>query len=347
MALWLVRTGAHGEYEQRFLSEKRIYATWSGLTRDLSACQDQTALYNLLREVYPDFGVGKCRNYCGQLWPFVSTMQPGDWVVVPSKLKPAIHIGEITGPYHYDPNSQDPFYHSRTVKWIAEDVPRSNFDQDLLYSFGAFMTICNIARNDAERRVRAMGANKWAAPANAGQPVSDSSSRDDAADEGEVPRDLEEIARDGLARLILAKFKGHGLARLVDAVLRAEGYTTHLSPEGPDGGVDILAAPGAMGFGEPRLCVQVKSGSAPLERTVLDQLIGTMQNVNASQGLLVSWGGFKTSIDRQKATQFFRVRLWNRDDLIQKLLENYERLDEDLRAEIPLKRIWTVAMDTE
>ncbi len=31
------------------------------------------------------------------------------------------------------------------------------------------------------------------------------------------------------------------MARLVDAVLRATGYTTYLSPEGPDKGVDLLA----------------------------------------------------------------------------------------------------------
>lgn len=40
----------------------------------------------------------------------------------------------------------------------------------------------------------------------------------------------------------------------------------------------------------------------------LDQLIGAMQNVQASHGLLVSWGGFKSSVDKEEATQFFRVR---------------------------------------
>ena len=43
------------------------------------------------------------------------------------------------------------------------------------------------------------------------------------------------------------------------------------------------------------------------------------------------------------AAQFFRVRLSDQDDLIEQLLGNYEKLDADLRAELPLKRIWTVA----
>jgi len=67
-----------------------------------------------------------------------------------------------------------------------------------------------------------------------------------------------------------------------------------------------------------------------------------MQNVQADQGLLVSWGGFKTSVDREKATQFFRVRLWDQDTLIGQILANYDKLDDELRAELPLKRIWTV-----
>jgi restriction system protein len=75
----------------------------------------------------------------------------------------------------------------------------------------------------------------------------------------------------------------------------------------------------------------------------LNQLIGTMQNVQADQGLLVSWGGFKSSVDKEVATQFFRLRLWDQDALIDQILEHYEKLDEDLRAELPLKRVWTVA----
>ena len=72
-----------------------------------------------------------------------------------------------------------------------------------------------------------------------------------------------------------------------------------------------------------------------------------MQNVHASEGLLVSWGGFMNTVDKERATQFFRVRLWDQNDLIEQLLNNYEKLDDDLRAELPLKRIWTVATQDE
>jgi restriction system protein len=87
----------------------------------------------------------------------------------------------------------------------------------------------------------------------------------------------------------------------------------------------------------------VKSQESPVDSPTFNQLIGTMQNVQADQGLLVSWGGFKSSVDKEVATQFFRLRLWDQDALIDQILEHYEKLDEDLRAELPLKRVWTVA----
>jgi restriction system protein len=84
-----------------------------------------------------------------------------------------------------------------------------------------------------------------------------------------------------------------------------------------------------------------------VDTPTLHELIGSMQNVAADQGLLVAWGGFKSSVDRETPAQFFRVRLWDQDDLIDQLLEQYERLPDDLRAELPLKRIWTMAREDE
>ena len=55
-------------------------------------------------------------------------------------------------------------------------------------------------------------------------------------------------------------FHGHALSDLVAAVLEAEGYRVSVSPPGPDGGGDILAGNGPMGFESPRICVQVESG---------------------------------------------------------------------------------------
>jgi restriction system protein len=78
--------------------------------------------------------------------------------------------------------------------------------------------------------------------------------------------DLEQLAGDQITKLVHRLYSGHGLARLVAAILEAQGYTTHVSPPGPDKGVDILAAPDPLGFGSPRICVQVKSGDRSARR---------------------------------------------------------------------------------
>ncbi len=347
MALWLVRGGRHGQHEDRFFQTDRVYGTWPELADvDVSKLDGPGAVARELRKSFEDAPENRLLNWARQVWALVSHMAPGDWVVVPRKGKSLLAFGEVVGPYEYDPKEPDTSYrHFRKVKWLNREVARSVFGQDLLYSLGAFMTICRIKRNDAEKRVRAVAESGWQPePAVSGKVKIGTTSDDDS--EGESV-DLELLARDEIAKLIQRKFKGHNMAVLAQAILEAQGYTTFRSPPGPDKGVDILAAPGPLGFGQPRICVQVKSGDASVDRPTLDQLIGTMQNVQADQGLLVAWGGFKSSVDKETAHHFFRVRLWDRDALIDELLEHYDKLDEDLRAELPLKRIWSVAAQEE
>ncbi len=151
----------------------------------------------------------------------------------------------------------------------------------------------------------------------------------------------------GRPGLINRKFKGHELARLVEAVLQAEGYVTRRSEPGPDGGVDILAGRGPLGFDSPRICVQVKSSASPLDVTALRGLQGSVQTFGADQGLLVSWEGFKRSVLDEARRSFFSIRLWDSGDLLDALLSNYERFPKDLQAELPLKRIWGLVWEAE
>ena len=112
-----------------------------------------------------------------------------------------------------------------------------------------------------------------------------------AADDVQTGVDLELTANDQISNTILAQIKEHGLAALVKALLEAQGYTVFMPPEGPDKGVDLLAAPGALSFGSPGICVQVKPTDSPIDRVILDQLVGVMQNFHADQGLLVAGAG--------------------------------------------------------
>ena len=89
----------------------------------------------------------------------------------------------------------------------------------------------------------------------------------------------------------------------------------------------------------------------PIGRETVDKLQGAMQKFNAEQGLFVAWGGFKSNVQKELASQFFRLRLWTQKELLEQLFEHYERLDEDLKAELPLKRmqvwVWMEASQEE
>ncbi len=339
MAVWLVRAGSHGEYEQKFLQDECIYCTWDNLDLNLSKLKEPAELKQAMQDRYADAKPKTIQNWVSQVWYFAHDIQAGDLVVLPSKTQSAVYIGEVLSDYHYDPSALSPFYHWRRMAWTKDAIPRAYFSQDLLYSFGAFMTICRIKRNNAEQRIIAMKSSGW-------KPETIAATigiLKDTDDEGTSESDLEELAQDQIARLIASRFKGHGLTRLVDAILRAQGYTTFRSPEGADGGVDILAGTGLLGFGQPKLCVEVKSEDNPIDRPTVDKLLGAVSKFGATEGLFVAWNGFKGNVQRELAASFFHVRLWTQKELLEKLFEQYDRLDEDIRAELPLKKVWVVA----
>ncbi len=343
MAIWLTRAGSHGEYEQKFIQEKRVYLTWDGLDIDLSTLPDRSQLLEEMSNRYPDTKQKGIQNWASQIWPFAHEIKTGDLVVLPLKSQPAIQIGQVTGDYQFNPDGPDPYYHYRSVEWIGEAIPRTHFGQDLLYSFGAFMTICRIQRNNAEQRIETMRSNGWKPETIKAVTRTTLPTLDETAED----TNIEELAHDQIAQLIAARFKGHGLTRLVEGILKAQGYTTYRSPEGADGGVDILAGTGPLGFGSPRLCVEVKSENNPIDRPTVDKLLGAISKFQAHEGLFVSWGGFKSNVQKELAPSFFKVRLWTQKELLEQLFTLYDRLDEELKAELPLKRVWMVAAQEE
>lgn len=337
MTIWLMRAGSHGEYEEKFIQESRVYVTRDALDINLADLKQRAELTDVMIQRYPDMKPKAIQNWVGQIWSFAHEIKRGDLVVLPLKTRPAVHIGEVIGDYQREPKGPNPFYHWRQVSWVAAGVPRSHFGKDLLFTFGAFRTICRVQRNNAEQRITVMRANGWKPETMA------SVVKAPAMDVVAESTDLEELAHGQIARAITARFKGHDFARLVERILKAQGYWTRLSPAGPDGGVDIFAGSGPLGFGKPRLCVQVKSGDAPVDRPTVDKLLGAVTKFGAQGGLFVSWGGFKDNVERELTPNTFRVLLWKKKDLLEQLFAHYDKLGERVKAELPLKRAWMIA----
>jgi restriction system protein len=229
-------------------------------------------------------------------------------------------------------------------------LPRTAFGQDVLYSLGAFLTVCEIKRHDAVRRLENLArteqdpgwSNRVSAPT--------STSRDEEetpSDEATSSIDVQRYAADQISARIAERFTGHGLARLIEAIFVARGMVTWRSPEGPDGGIDVLVGSGPLGMDSPRICVQVKSSSSAVSVGVVRELQGVLGRLNADQGLLVAWGGLNQAAEREIRQQFFQVRVWAADDVLRELTAVYDKLPGEIQAELPLKRIWTLADEEE
>ena len=336
MSIWVIRGGKFGEYENRFINESKVYLTRDGFKTDLNKIAEQTELRTVLDDFYPTLPSSKLASWSDQIWSFAHDIQQKDWVIIPSKLSPVLHVGEITGGYNYEKQGTDPYYHSREIKWIEKDIPRGYFPTDILYQLGGFKDVFNA--DSVEKVFHTMADNEWAATKD-----------DDTSYEqmNELIALLQEISRDQIAQLIREKFKGHRLAKLVKALMEAKGYTTHMGSSDEAGSdLDILAARGGMGFDDDaRICIQVKADDVPV--ATLDKFLGTMNDVGANYGLLVSWGGFKSNVEQERSNEFFKVRLWNQNDLIDEVLSHYEELDNYIKGEIPLKSFWTIASDLD
>jgi restriction system protein len=339
MTLWLVRAGSSGEGEDFALTNKVVGIGWPELG-DLTEVRTLESIKKRLEEQHPDAKPQTLANWAGQVDAFTHRIKEGDLVALPLKTAPAVAFGRVIGGYHYDPRAPGPVIHQRPVEWIREDLPRSLIDQDLLYSLGSIMTVCRIKRNNAEQRIEALLAGKPAAEHMEPHIPNDEDDEDATVDFGR-------LSRDQISKRIAERFQGHDLARLVGEILRAEGFVADVSPPGPDGGVDILAGQGSMGFDGAMLAVQVKSGSQVVDAPTLRELQGVMTNFGATRGLIVSWGGFNQVARRDARRLFFQIRLWDSDALVDKITEVYERLPGDIQAELPLRRIWTLVPDEE
>jgi len=345
MSVWLVRAGRHGEAEAYNIEHGVAVIGFTEIP-DLTNAKTSEAVSGRVRAALGvDATTRRVSNLAAQLHAFANRMESGDLIVMPLKSRPQVAIGHVSGNYDFRQAMGAP-HHVRLVRWLRTDIPRTAFGQDLLASFGAYMTVCQIRRNGAEERIRAVVAGK----PDPGMPVGDSAPASEGADsvaddEIAVEADVARLARDQIQAHVGMHFTGHRLADLVDAVLHAEGYATEKSDPGPDGGVDILAAKGSLGFDAPRLCVQVKSSSTPADVRVLRELVGTMTNFKAEQGLFVSWSGFNGPAMKEARQSFFTLRLWDADDLIEAVFRNYERLSGDLRQELPLKQEWTLVLE--
>jgi restriction system protein len=151
----MVRAGSDGEREDPALSEGLVAAGWTELVADLTNVADREQLRAIVGATYPDYSPRVIGNWVGQLWRFRHEMEVGDLVVMPRRPR-QLALGVITSEYMFRDGAEPGLQHIRQVKWERPDLERSAVQQDLLDSMGSLLTIFELRRNDAARRVAAL-----------------------------------------------------------------------------------------------------------------------------------------------------------------------------------------------
>ncbi len=321
--LWGIHAGKTGDADTLFLKKNFVAVGWIKIG-DLSSFKaDREAFKARVAEAYPDKKPGAIANNAGQLFRFVHEMKNGDIVIYPSKQDRQIHIGRVEGPYRYEPGIEARYPHLRPVKWM-KSLPRTHFTQGALYEIGSAMSLFQVKTYAEEFRLALEG---MVVPPPVGKDESVTL----------VAEDIEETTRDFILKRLAQELKGHPLAEFVAHLLGAMGYRTRVSPEGPDGGIDILAHRDELGFEPPIIKVQVKSSEGSIGDPAVSALYGKVSQ--SEFGLIVTLGTF-TNQARNFARSKGNLRLIDGNELVALIIQHYEQFDSRYKGLLPLKRVF-------
>lgn len=322
--LWGIHGGKTGDADTLFLKKNCVAVGWTKMGDLARLKPDRDTFKARVVEVYPEKKPGAIPNNAGQLFRFVHEMKLGDIVVYPSKRDREVHLGRVEGNYTYDPKTEPGYPHVRAVKWLRA-VPRTQFSQGALYEIGSAMSFF-LVKNFADE-FRAVLEGKTA-------PVTPVAQDESVA---AVAEDIEETTRDFVLKRLAQEVKGHPFAELVSHVLNTMGYRTRVSPQGPDGGIDIIAHKDELGFEPPIVKVQVKSTDGSTGDPVVSAFYG---KVGAGEfGLLVTLGTF-TAQARSFAKSKSNLRLIDGSELVTLIFQHYEQFDSRYKGLLPLRRVY-------
>jgi restriction system protein len=321
--LWGIHGGKTGDADSLFLNKRVVAIGWRQVG-DLGKLKpDREAFKDAVSAAFPDAKPGAIPNYAGQLFRFVHEMKPGDLVAYPSKRDRQVHIAQVEGPYDYAPDLEPSYPNVRRVTWLRA-VPRTQFSQGALYEIGSAMSLFQI-KSYADEFLSAAEGKSAAPPVTQDETVA------------AVAEESIESTRDFIFKRLAQELKGHPMAEFVAHLLNTMGYRTRVAPEGPDGGVDIIAHKDELGFEPPIIKVQVKSSETSIGDPVVSALCGKLGPDEF--GLLVALGKFTAP-----AITFARgkgnLRLIDGDQLVDLILLHYDQFDSRYKRLLPLKRVY-------
>lgn len=320
---WGIHADKTGDANTLFHKKNCIAIGWSemGSLDDLPT--DWDAVKTKVAAVYPNAKPGAIPNYAGQLVRFAQEMKPGDWVVYPSKAERVVYLGEVDGPYRYDPKTDPGYPNVRKVKWL-KSLPRTHFSQGALYEIGSAMSLFQVKNYADEFRAVIEGK---AAPM---MPVT----KDETV--AVVAQEIEETTRDFILKRLAQELKGLPLEGFVVHLLECMGYHARLTRKN-EPSVDVIAHKDHLGIEPPIIKVQVKSSEGTATDKDVSALYGKLSA--GEYGLFITLGSFSPSsrnFEQSKAN----LRLIDGDEFVNLILQHYDHFDARHKGLLPLRRVY-------
>ena len=295
----------------------------------MANAQKPSDFYAAIKRAYPESHGQEVVNAGRQLYKFFREIKDGDTVITYDSPRRAYHIGTIAGPVRSNAEADAPFSNVRPVKW-QHQVDREALSQAVRNSLGSTLTIFQPSE-EAEEEIRKRIKEPVAAVETESVPTADVEAEDPFANALENSR---ELIKDRISKLTWEQMQS-----LAAGILRAMGYRTKVSSGGGDRGKDVIASPDGLGLEHPRIFVEVKHRKGQMGAPEIRQFIGGRHPQN-DRCLFVSTGGFTTEAKYEAERSSVPLTLISSDDLVDLLIEYYEKTDAETRTLVPLRKTY-------
>jgi restriction system protein len=324
--VWMVRSGGGGYLIDEFLSKSIVAIGWNELGEI-----DPNIAYGQLKknfiETYPGSEGGSANQSCGQIWRFVKDIKVGDSVFTYDPNYRQYHIGVVESEVYFDTDLI--YQHARKVKWVKSPISRDKFGDNAKNLLGSILTIFSIPQ--------------WVVD-EVNKPVEQKEEANDPTGlfEEQLPHKVSSDAVQRSKEYIIdaiAKVGWQDLEKLVAGILNGMGYKTRLTPRVNDLGSDILASRDGLGLEEPRIKAEVKKRTSDkIGAPELRSFIGGLRT--SERGIYVATAGFSKDARYEAERANFSITLVDAEMLVELLIEYYDKMPQEAKAIIPLKKIY-------
>lgn len=337
--IWFVRAGRESVYAEDFIQKKIVAIGWPDLG-EVDKSLTRVNLVPLFKQAYPtqsDTSIQVCVN---QIVRFIQDIKVGDAVMTHDRDKQMYYIGVITSQYQWKSEVITQLPRIREVEWRYQ-VPRGLLSSDTKNTLGAIQTLFLVKGKPATEIQSKQHPIEQVLSATTSLSAPTQTQQNDLEREREIRAELlaksEEAIEDRITRL-----QWDQVQELCAGILRAMGYRTTVSPRGSDRGVDVFASPDGLGLEEPRIFVEVKH--RPNTSMGSQDIRSFIGGRNAGDRCLyVSTGGYTKEARYEADRSSIPITLLGIVDLQKLFVDYYEKLDEEVKSLIPLKRIHVLA----